>query len=146
MDVEQLITMRQRFQIYREQCLYFWPHFYDSYKKEKVVVGPFIIRNPRLKEAILCCKTCLNSIYSGFSGLRRIYDNECFAELRKFAIQFYPSFTHFDYLVKRKAWSFLKKNCVLFSIYFFSYFRTKKMEVIGDIIVVAQPMQTIHDF
>ena len=87
-------------------CLYFCSHFYDAFKKEKMIVGPVITRSPNLKEVILCCKFCITNVLSTFSGLSKVFDNECFRKLNKLLIQNYQAVTKFDYFVKSKVWFF----------------------------------------
>ena len=76
MNLDQFFIQRCQFLTKDAKPLYFCPHFYAAFKNE-LIVGPFIMKSPKLQEDILGCRSCIGKIWSNFMPPGEPFDNEC---------------------------------------------------------------------
>ena len=83
-------------------CLYFCPHFYETFKKERNLLQNAIVIN-RLcsKEVLAYCRQCEINFTRKCFNLHRSTD-KYFFEIRKILIQYFPIKTSNDHYVTVK--------------------------------------------
>ena len=84
------VTDWYRLKIRKCNYLYFWPHFYEVFKKERTSSQNAIVIN-RLcsKEVLAYCRQCEINFIHKYFNLHRSTD-EYFFEIRKILIQYFP--------------------------------------------------------
>ena len=88
---------RYRLNIKKCNCLYFCPHYYEIFKKERNLLQNAIVINRFCsKEVLAYCRQCENNFVRKYFGLHRSSD-EFFFEIMKVLIQHFPFKTSRDY-------------------------------------------------
>ena len=81
---------RYRLNIKKCNCLYFCPHFYEIFKKERNLLQNAIVINKLCsKEVLVYCRQCEINFIHKYFNLHRLTD-EYFFEIRKILIHYFP--------------------------------------------------------